>query len=41
MEEGLLVRQLDRTDYVGEVGLDFSKAGSRNTAFECVSSNDS
>jgi Mg-dependent DNase len=27
MEEGLLVRLLDRTDYVGEVGLDFSKQG--------------
>jgi TatD DNase family protein len=27
LEEGLLVRQLDRTDYVGEVGLDFSKQG--------------
>lgn len=27
LEEGLLVRQLDGTDYVGEVGLDFSKHG--------------
>lgn len=27
LEEGLLVRQLARTDYVGEVGLDFSKQG--------------
>jgi TatD DNase family protein len=27
LEEGLLIRQLDRTDYVGEVGLDFSAQG--------------
>jgi TatD DNase family protein len=27
LEEGLLVRHLDDTEYVGEVGLDFSKAG--------------
>lgn len=27
IEEGLLIRQLDRADYVGEVGLDFSTHG--------------
>ena len=27
LEEGLLIRELDRTDYVGEIGLDFSKQG--------------
>ena len=27
LEEGLLIRDLDRTDYVGEIGLDFSKQG--------------
>ena len=27
MEEGLLIRQLDRTEYVGEIGLDFSRHG--------------
>src|SRR5436309_2757366 len=26
-EEGLLIRELEGTDYVGEIGLDFSRAG--------------